>query len=53
MLLEKKSRKRKKMLKEITDEIARNTIPIRPNRKYERRMTLRATKNALNTKRGI
>lgn len=53
MHLEKKSRKRKKMLKEITDEIVRNTIPIRQNRKYERRMTLRANKNVLNTKRGI
>ena len=51
MLLEKKPRKRKKILNQITDEIARNTIPIRPNRKCERRMTLRANKNALNTKR--
>jgi len=53
MLIEKKARKRKKILKQITDEISRNTIPIRPDRKYDRRMTLKANKNALNTKRSL
>ncbi|MGL5084230.1 MAG: transposase, partial [Clostridium sp.] len=53
MIIEKKTRKRKKILKQITVEISRNTVPIRPDRKFARRMTLKANKNALNTKRSI
>ena len=53
MLLEKRPRKRSKMLKNIIAEISRNTIPIRENRSYKRRMTLRANKNAMNKKRAL
>lgn len=41
------------MLKNIIREISRNTIPIRENRSYKRRMTLRANKNAMNKKRAL
>jgi IS4 transposase len=53
MLLEKSSRKRSKILNKIMQEISRNIIPIRPNRQYPRRMTLRANKNSPNTKRSL
>jgi IS4 transposase len=53
MLLEKSSRKRSKILNKIMGEISRNIIPIRPNRQYPRRMTLRANKNSQNTKRSL
>jgi hypothetical protein len=53
MLLEKRPRKRSKMLKNIIAEISRNTIPIRENRNYKRKMTLRANKNAMNKKRAL
>jgi hypothetical protein len=53
MLLEKSSRKRSKMLKEIMKEISDNIIPIRPGRSYKRRMTVRANKNPLNRKKAL
>lgn len=53
MLLEKSPRKRSKILKKIMKEISRNVIPIRPGRSYVRRMTLRANKNPLNTKKSL
>lgn len=53
MLLETKPRKRSKILKKIMKEISDNTIPIRPGRSFERRMTLRANKNPINKKRAL
>jgi hypothetical protein len=53
MLLERSSRKRSKILNKIMAEISRNIIPIRPDRQYPRRMTLRANKNSMNTKRSL
>jgi hypothetical protein len=53
MLLEKSPRKRSKMLKKIMKEISNNIIPIRPGRSYERRMTVRANKNPLNSKKTL
>lgn len=53
MLLEKSSIKRSRMLKKIMKEISRNIIPIRPERNFVRRMTLRANKNPLNKKRAL
>lgn len=53
MLLETSSRKRSKILKKIMNEISRNIIPIRPNRNYARRMSLRANKNPLNRKKSL
>jgi len=53
MLLEQSPRKRSKVLKQIMREISRNIIPIRPGRKFERRMTLRANKNCFNKKRTL
>lgn len=53
MLLEKSPIKRSRMLKKIMEEISRNVIPIRPERNFVRRMTLRANKNPLNKKRAL
>ena len=53
MLLQKSPRKRSKILKKIMEEISRNIIPIRPERKFVRRMTVRANKNPLNKKRAL
>jgi len=53
MLLEESPRKRSKVLKQIMKEISNNIIPIRPGRKFERRMTLRANKNCFNKKRTL
>jgi IS4 transposase len=53
MLLQKSSRKRSKILKNIMDEISRNIIPVRPGRKFNRRMTLKANKHSLNKKRTL
>jgi hypothetical protein len=53
MLLEHRPRKRSKILKKIMKEISRNIIPIRPGRKFERRMTVRANKYSLNKKRAL
>ncbi|MCY6355003.1 IS4 family transposase [Clostridium sp. ZS2-4] len=53
MLLEKSPRKRSKILNKIMKEISRNIIPIRSDRQYERRMTVRANKNSMNTKRSL
>ena len=53
MLLEKSSLKRSRMLKKIMEEISQNIIPIRPERNYQRRMTLRANKNPSNRKRSL
>ena len=53
MLLEHRPRKRSKILKKILKEISRNIIPIRPGRKFARRMTVRANKYSLNKKRAL
>lgn len=53
MLLVNSSKKRRKIFKGIMEEISRNVIPIRPKRQYPRRMTVRANKNSLNTKRSL
>ena len=53
MLLEERPRKRSKVLKQIMKEISSNIIPIRPGRKFERRMTLRSNKNCFNKKRTL
>ncbi|WP_032078992.1 IS4 family transposase [Clostridium drakei] len=53
MLLEKNHRKRCEILNKIMEEISKNVIPIRPKRQYARRMTVRANKNSLNTKRSL
>lgn len=53
MLLEKSSWKRSRMLKKIMEEISKNIIPIRPERNYPRRMTVRANKNPSNRKRSL
>lgn len=51
MLLEKNSRKRNKMFKEIMEEVARSSVPIRHNRQYPRKKFLIRSKNSLNKKR--
>jgi hypothetical protein len=53
MLLEQRPRKRSKILNKIMKEISRNIIPIRPERKFPRRMTVRANKYSLNKKRAL
>lgn len=53
MLLEKSAWKRSRILKKIMKEISRNIIPIRPGRRYPRRMAVRANKSPLNTKKSI
>lgn len=53
VLLEKSPWKRSRMLKKIMKEISRNVIPIRPGRKFTRRMRLRANKNSINNKRSL
>ena len=53
MLLEERPRKRSKILNKIMKEISRNIIPIRPERHFARRMTVRANKNPLNKKRAL
>lgn len=53
MLLEERPRKRSKILNMIMKEISRNIIPIRPGRRFKRRMTVRANKNPLNKKRAL
>jgi hypothetical protein len=50
-LLEGNSRKRKKMLSKIMEEISRNTIPIRHGRSNLRKMGIRAIKYPQNQKR--
>ena len=51
MLLEENIKKRTKMLNQIMREIARNTVPIRPERSNIRKMGLKANKYSLNQKR--
>lgn len=51
MLLEKSSRRRNKMYTEIMDQVAKSSVPIRPNRKYPRKKFLVNTKNTLSKKR--
>ncbi|KYH30938.1 hypothetical protein CLTEP_24600 [Clostridium tepidiprofundi DSM 19306] len=51
MLLVKSARKRSKIPEKIMTEISRKVITIRPNRKFERRMTVRANKHSVNNKR--
>lgn len=53
MLLEESPRKRSNILKKVMKEIAHNIIPIRPERNFARRMTVRANKNPLNKKRAL
>lgn len=53
MLLEERPRKRSKILNKIMKELAHNIIPIRPERSFQRRMTVRANKNSLNKKRAL
>lgn len=53
MLLVRSSKKRRKILNKIMEEISRNIVPIRPKRQYPRRMTVRANKHSLNTKRSL
>lgn len=51
MLLEKSRRKRNKMFKEIMDQVARNSIPIRPERQNPRKKTIVRGRYMLNKKR--
>lgn len=51
MLLEDNPKKRNKIFKKIMEEISKNTIPIRPNRKNERRIGKKSFKYSLNKKR--
>lgn len=51
MLLEKSRRKRNKMFKEIMDQVAQNSIPIRPDRQNPRKKTPIRGKYMLNKKR--
>lgn len=53
MLIEERPRKRTKILNKIMKEIVHNVIPIRPERHFVRRMTVRANKNPLNKKRAL
>ena len=50
-LLQENIEKRQKMVDKIMLELQKNTIPIRPNRSYERNMYLKRNKYAQNTKR--
>ena len=52
-LLQGNPRKRKKMMAEIIKELQTNTIPIRPERKNNRNMGLKANKYSLNKKRSL
>lgn len=53
MMLEERPRKRSKMLRQIISELSRNIIPIRPERKFERKKGKceKANKYSLNKKR--
>lgn len=50
-LLQDDANKRKKMVDKILIEIQKNTIPIRPDRSYERNMELKRNKYSLTTKK--
>jgi IS4 transposase len=50
-LLQDNIEERKKMVNKIMLELQKNTIPIRPDRIYERNMELKRNKHSLNTKR--
>ena len=52
-LLEDNIEKRKKMVDKVMQEIQNNTIPIRPNRSFERKMELKRNKHSLNTKSAL
>lgn len=50
IILEKNARKRISMYNKLLINISRNRVPIRPDRKFIRRNSLRANKNCLNQK---
>jgi hypothetical protein len=50
-LLQDNIEKRQKMVNRIMLELQKNTIPIRPDRSYERNMALKRNKYSQNTKR--
>ena len=52
-LLEDDIKKRQKMVDKVMQELSRNTIPIRPDRSFERNMSLKKNKYSLNTKRAL
>ena len=51
MLLEKSSRKRSKLYKEIMEQVSKSSVPIRSNRQYPRKKFLVRTNYPLNKKR--
>lgn len=53
MFLEDGPVKLSRTLKKIIKEISDNIIPIRPSRKFEKRMALKANKYSLNKKRAL
>ena len=52
-LLEYDIEKRKKMVDKVMQELLRNTVPIRPDRSFERKMGLSRNKHSLNTKSAL
>ena len=53
IILEKSTRRRKKLYKQLLNEIKRNRTPIRPGRSFNRVKGLRANKNGLNKKAAL